>query len=139
MKSGRQRRVEIKAHRTGKRSAVRIEEASAKAKQAERERAALLKMHVGVNVESLAPTGSYGTPDFVERGFYVDKPFVCKDCGKHEVWSEGQQKWWYEIAKGDVWTTATRCLACRRKERERRNEARRVHLEGLAKKQENKA
>ena len=139
MKSGIQRRAEIKVHRSGKRAAVRAEEAREQAKQAESERAALLKIYVGVNAENLAPTGSYSTPDFVERGFYVDKPFVCKACGKQEVWSAGQQKWWYETAKGDVWTTATRCLACRRKERERRNDARRVHLDGLAKKRENEA
>ena len=87
-----------------------------------------------VNPMLLCPTNSYGIPDFVERGFYVDRPFVCKDCGKAEIWTATQQKWWYETAKGDVWTVAVRCRACRRLERQRKSEARRVHLEGLARK-----
>ncbi|MFT3786282.1 MAG: zinc-ribbon domain containing protein [Tepidisphaeraceae bacterium] len=70
--------------------------------------------------------------------FYEDQPFTCVDCGKHEVWSAAQQKWWYEVAKGDVWTVAQRCRLCRRRERERKNEARSVHLEGLARKAEKK-
>jgi hypothetical protein len=45
-----------------------------------------------------------------------------------------QQKWWYETAKGDVFTKAVRCRACRTKERARKAAARRVHLEGLARK-----
>jgi hypothetical protein len=87
-----------------------------------------------VNPEALAPHNSYGEPGFVTRGFYTDRPFECIDCGKAEVWTAAQQKWWYEVAKGDVFTTARRCRACRRRERERRAEARRVHLEGLARK-----
>ncbi|HEY9601041.1 MAG TPA: zinc-ribbon domain containing protein [Allocoleopsis sp.] len=76
-----------------------------------------------------------GIPDFVERGYYIDIPFTCKDCGKREVWSASQQKWWYEVAKGGVWTTARRCHPCRQRERERREIARQTHLEGLAHKQ----
>jgi len=60
--------------------------------------------------------------------------FRCADCGKEEVWTGSQQKWWYEIAKGFVYSSAVRCRACRRKERARRDEARRVHLEGIARK-----
>ena len=65
---------------------------------------------------------------------YLDKTFTCVDCGLEQVWTATQQKWWYEVAKGDVFTTATRCRACRRRERTRKAEARRVHLEGLARK-----
>jgi Probable zinc-ribbon domain len=82
----------------------------------------------------LAPYNSYGQPPFVARGFYMDTLFQCVDCGKEEVWRATQQKWWYEVAKGNVETRATRCNACRRAERERRAEARRIHLEGLEKK-----
>jgi hypothetical protein len=39
------------------------------------------------------------------------------------------------VAKGGLWTTARSCRPCRRRERERRGEARRTHLEGVAKKQ----
>ena len=97
--------------------------------------AALMRGRTRVNPELLRPTNSYDTPDYVRRGYYVDKPFTCKGCGKQEVWSATQQKWWYESAKGDVWTTATRCRLCRRRERERKNEARCVHQQGLARKQ----
>ncbi|WLD14561.1 zinc-ribbon domain containing protein [Planctellipticum variicoloris] len=58
----------------------------------------------------------------VERGYYLDQPFTCVDCGKDEVWTATQQKWWYEVAKGDVFTTARRCRICRRRDRERRTE-----------------
>jgi hypothetical protein len=90
---------------------------------------------VPVNKNALAPNSSYGEPEFVTGGYYSDQPFVCLDCGESEVWTAEQQKWWYEVAKGDVFTTARRCRLCRRRERERRNEARRIHLEGLARKQ----
>src|SRR5262245_22001040 len=100
--------------------------------------AALMRGRTKVNTSLLRPDGSYGFPDFVTRGHYVDKNFTCKDCGKKEVWAATQQKWWYETAKGGVWTTATRCRLCRRRERERRSEARRVHLEGVARKHKNK-
>jgi hypothetical protein len=84
--------------------------------------------------ESLAPSGSWSPPTFVERGYYLDQPFRCVDCGKDEVWTAAQQKWWYEVAKGQIFTVAKRCRLCRGRQRERKTEARRVHLEGLAKK-----
>lgn len=86
------------------------------------------------NPPLLAPYNSYGVPPFVERGYYVDAPFQCCECQKQEVWRATQQKWWYELAKGNVESRANRCNACRRKERERKAQARGVHLEGLAKK-----
>lgn len=85
-----------------------------------------------VNAALLAPNNSYGVAEFVQRGYYVDRPFRCQDCGKEETWTGAQQKWWYEVAKGFVHTTAIRCRLCRRKERGRREEARRVHLAGVA-------
>jgi hypothetical protein len=125
MKSNRQRREEIDARRAKRRE------------QAARAKAAGLGTRfspgkVRVKPETLAPTNSYGIPDFVRREYYVDQPFSCKDCGKGEVWTATQQKWWYEVAQGDVWTTAIRCRACRRKEAARRADARKVHLEGIA-------
>ncbi|MET0987649.1 MAG: zinc-ribbon domain containing protein [Steroidobacteraceae bacterium] len=94
----------------------------------------VLENRVPVNASLLAPTNSYGRPDFVHRGFYIDSAFTCKDCGKKDVWTSRQQKWWFEVAKGDMFTSATRCRPCRRKERKRRDEARSVHLEGLERK-----
>ncbi len=114
LKSNKQRKVEIKALR-------------AKKKQVAAERlAATLSpsaLMVGfqfagqalVNATKLGKNNSYSTPDFVVRGFYLDKPFTCKDCGAEEVWRATQQKWWYETMQGDVWATAVRCKACRKK------------------------
>ncbi len=121
MKSGRQRREEIELKRAKKR-----EKAEAYAREQAR------RNQVIVNTALLRPTNSYGIPDFVERGWYIDRPFCCKDCGKSEVWTPTQQKWWYESAKGDVWTVAVRCRPCRRRERERVATARKAQVTGAA-------
>jgi hypothetical protein len=89
---------------------------------------------IPVNEALLAPNNSYGAPDFVRRGYYVDISFRCADCDIEEVWTGAQQKWWYEVAKGFVYSTAIRCRRCRRTQRERRADARRTHLEGRAQK-----
>ena len=106
---------------------------------AEQARRELSKRHVLVNPANLRPSNSYGTPDFVRRGHYLDKPFNCKACGAPQVWSETQQKWWYESAKGDAWTVAVLCRPCRQRERARKAAAREVHLSGLAAKRKNAA
>ncbi len=72
---------------------------------------------VRVNADALAPYNSYGQPPFVARGWYVDSRFRCRDCGRDEVWRAAQQKWWYEVAKGSVESTAVQCRACRRARR----------------------
>ena len=89
---------------------------------------------VRVNAVALAPNNSYGVPDFVERGYYIDEPFKCSSCGTDQLWTAWQQKWWYEVAKGYAYSTAKLCRPCRRREQTRRVEARRVHLEGVARK-----
>jgi hypothetical protein len=127
MKSGKQRRIELKNARKKREQ-----------KKYELTRGARMKEVTAntapCNPELLAPNPSYSVPRFVLRGYYCDVLFKCKDCGKEEVWSATRQKWWYEIAKGDVWTTAVRCNSCRRKERERKAESRKIHLEGLSRK-----
>lgn len=142
MKSGKQRRAELDARKRAKKEAHDAKVAAERVEAARARRVALgraMARGVTVNRDLLAPHNSYGEPDFVRRGFYADLPFACVDCGKAEVWTATQQKWWYEVAKGDAFTTARRCRACRRRERERRAEARRVHLEGLARKQQGRA
>lgn len=79
---------------------------------------------VHVRTDLLRPTNSYDTPELVRRGYYEDFPFICKDCGAREVWRATQQKWWCEVARGDVWAVAVRCRPCRRRERERKNKSR---------------
>lgn len=127
MKSGKQRRAEIKRKR---RQPMKERDSLANRSQSRRSPDRLIP----VNEALLAPNNSYGVADFVTRGFYVDMPFRCVDCGKEEVWTGSQQKWWYEVAKGFMYSSAIRCRACRRKKRERRQEARRAHLEGILRK-----
>src|SRR4028119_727276 len=123
MKSNKQRRGELRFKRW-KRAL----------KQGKYDRPAPPANAVLCNPALLAPAASHSIADFFNRGYYQDKRFECVDCGKAEVWTASQQKWWYEVAKGDIQTTAIRCRSCRRKERERKNEARRIHLEGLERK-----
>ncbi len=135
MKSNKQRRVEILAHRK--------ERLMANATRAHKDPRGIC---VSVNAAGtapcnpllLAPSNSYGVPSFVARGYYVDQPFTCVGCRSEEVWRATQQKWWYEVAKGNVESGAIRCRNCRRAERERRDEARRDHVEGIAKKKKKK-
>ncbi|MSP38634.1 MAG: hypothetical protein EXR70_09105 [Deltaproteobacteria bacterium] len=124
MKSGKQKRAEIIAARA-RRGEKRKERA-----QAHEFKHAPYRF-VAVNEQALAPNNSYGAPDFVMRGYYLDRPFRCAYCGKAEVWTGTQQKWWYEVAKGFAYTTAIRCRLCRRKKREQSAASRRVHLAGL--------
>jgi MinD superfamily P-loop ATPase len=46
--------------------------------------------------------------------FYVDKVVVCRRCRTEEVWPAARQKWWYEVAKGNINTDAVLCRACRK-------------------------
>lgn len=70
--------------------------------------------------------------------FYVDRVVVCRNCAKEEVWPAEQQKWWYEEVKANINSDAVLCRACRDAEKNRKREARRVQLEGLAKKRADK-
>jgi hypothetical protein len=134
MRSGKQRRAEldVKKHARAAKAAAEAREKARAEEHADAVR--LAAKGVAVNRAALAPHGSYSEPDFVTRGHYTDLPFTCRNCGKAEVWTATQQKWWYEVAKGNVFTTATRCRPCRRRERDRRTQARRTHLQGLSRK-----
>ena len=79
---------------------------------------------VPVNLGALAPNASYSVPPFVQTGYYEDRPFTCKDCGRAEIWRATQQKWWYEIAKGGEDSVAAYCRSCRRKRQATRATAR---------------
>ena len=97
-----QRRSAVKAHRSGERAAVLADQERLHAKREARALAARLKGQVLVNPDNLGPNKSYGSPTYVERGYCVDMPFSCNACGKAQAWSATQQKWWYEVAKGDL-------------------------------------
>ncbi len=85
---------------------------------------------VAADQDALAHNNTYGR---LPR-FYVDRVVRCRRCGTVEVWPAQRQKWWYEVAKGDINTQAVLCRACRARERARKAEARRLHLEGLRRK-----
>ena len=45
--------------------------------------------------------------------FYLDRPFVCRHCGRTEIWRAQDQKWYYEDAKGHLDAVAVACHRCR--------------------------
>ena len=71
---------------------------------------------------------------FLASGWYRDEPFHCRDCGKFEIWTAEQQKWWYEVGKGSVLTAAHRCRACRKAQRDERAKHAEKTKAGYAKK-----
>ncbi len=141
MKSGKQRRIELKAQKQARKIKLANQKLAAREAMREAENLAASQwaaLHGGVIVDlsALAPNNSYGEPDFVKRKYYFDQPFICAGCNSQEVWTAVQQKWWYEVAKGGLFTTAKFCRTCRRQEQSRRAQARRIHLEGIAKKRQ---
>ena len=70
MKGGKQRRAELQARKQAR-------AAKDAAKKKERELVAKRREGVAVNTENLVPNNSYSRPDFVQRGYYVDKEFTC--------------------------------------------------------------
>lgn len=131
MQSGKQKKAKLKGARKAKAEVKSNRLAAGVVNRAPR---VAPRGEALVNVAALAPTNSYGDTDYVTRGTYRDLHFCCADCGKNELWTATQQKWWYEVAKGNRDSTATRCRPCRAKERARKAEARRVHLEGVTRK-----
>jgi len=105
MKSNKQRRAEIQAHR-------RARTLRARAQLAAEPRA----LGHGLPADTLrlaALNNTYGALP----ACYVDRPFTCRDCGAAAVWAAAQQKWWYEAVGASLCSTAVRCLACRRARR----------------------
>ena len=134
MKSNRQRRAEIILKRKERRITIKAKKSNELNESVKQWLFTHPQQCVPVNPANLSPNNSYGTPEFVKRGFYVDKPFNCRHCGVPQIWTAQQQHWWYELAKGDVWTIAVLCRPCRIKECERKVMARKVHFEGLSNK-----
>ncbi|HEY4415376.1 MAG TPA: zinc-ribbon domain containing protein [Verrucomicrobiae bacterium] len=52
--------------------------------------------------------------------FYFDKSFTCQNCGKMEIWKAGDQKWYYEEAKGHIDAKAVECHDCRQLKKQAR-------------------
>jgi hypothetical protein len=108
MKSGKQRRIELKAKKQARET--KLVNQQREAREAKREAEKLAKSEwaashgrVIVDLTSLAPNNSYDDRDFVECGYYLDRPFTCAGCKSQEIWTAVQQKWWYEVAKGGLY------------------------------------
>lgn len=127
MKSGKQRRLEIRMQRRQKAEKLA---ASIKKTDFQLKFNLLVVGQVEANHAELVHNNTYGDLPL----FYIDKAFDCRDCGSPELWTAKQQKWWYEIAKGNINAMAVRCRSCRKKEQLRKAEARKIHLDGIAKK-----
>lgn len=134
MQSGKQRRAAIKAARL--RRAERRQQllALALSPAAPWPASAPLLDQATVERSLLAADNSYGAPAFVQRGYYQDVAFTCVDCGEPGVWSAARQKWWYEVARGGVWTTARRCRSCRAARRAQRELGRLTWQQGQQRK-----
>ena len=52
--------------------------------------------------------------------YYLDRPFVCRKCGKTEIWKAADQKWYYEEAKGHTDARAVECHDCRTTKKKKR-------------------
>lgn len=104
-----------------------------KLKQKEREQRKLEQLNtipegaILVNPAELSPNNSYGFPP----DYYIDQEFICRDCGANELWTATQQKWWYEVAKGSIYSDAVRCKSCREKIKEAK-ELQKKHMEEMA-------
>lgn len=119
MKSGKQRRLEIKEKRRKKAvNNISVDVYSNPAK--------LPKGAIKSNLSKIYVNHYVTLPTF-----YIDKAYVCRDCGSEEVWTAKQQKWWFEIIKGDVNSTAIRCLRCRKVIRDQKAEQK-AHMEEMA-------
>lgn len=86
-----------------------------------------------INTCGVIPTRAI--PTFSDK-YYLDYPFTCIDCGTRQGWTGAQQKWWHEELGAGWERIAVRCRECRRKERARREEARKTAQEGMLRKKQ---
>ena len=104
MKSNKQRRQEIKLRR--------IQRAQ---RQARRATARPVDRPIGATTVTpalLRPTTSYGVPDFVRRGYYQDLPFAARIAVRRKSGRRNGSGGGTKSPRA-MWTTATRCRACR--------------------------
>ena len=132
--SSNKKKKEQLSEKKHRKSIKAYEEKRAEELNQQLERARILKL-VRMDRSKIRSCGRlvFDTPpdDSKHPHYYEDIPFHCQDCGKHEVWTGSQQKWWYEEAGGDIESTAIRCRECRAKERERKEEVTRLKDQGL--------
>lgn len=49
--------------------------------------------------------------------YYIDRPFLCRRCGRRQIWKARDQKWYYEVAGGHIDARAVECRECRKQKR----------------------
>jgi len=116
MKSNKQRRLQIKAKRLELDTTYKIK--------------VLPQGAIPANHEELKHNNTYGF--FPE--YYADILYTCCDCGLEEIWTAKQQKWWYEVAKENIYSSAVRCYGCRKKRRDAKAKQKK-HIEEMATKE----
>lgn len=126
IKSGKQRRKEIKEKRLKWAETLAV---SLKNKTYAEARLSPLSI-VESDHSELTHNSTYGALP----NFYADISFICRDCGVTDLWTAKAQKWWYEIAKGSIHSTASRCRACRKILNDKKDQQKK-HMEEMAKKQ----
>ena len=66
---------------------------------------------IPADLSKLAHINTYGElPEY-----YIDRPFLCRQCNKPQIWKAVDQKWYYEEAKGHTDAFAVECRKCRQK------------------------
>ena len=69
------------------------------------------------DISKLGHINTYGAlPEF-----YIDRAFICRQCGKREIWKARDQKWYYEEAKGHIDAIAVECHDCRKQKKSRQH------------------
>ena len=73
---------------------------------------------VAADASKLTHINTYGElPEY-----YIDRPFICRLCGRREIWRARDQKWYYEEVKGHIDAIAVKCHDCRALGKERKTE-----------------
>ena len=107
MKSNKQKRAELKARRLER--AQRVQERAAPGGDVRfadvlRDEAARAGLSVVTANQDVLLT--HNSSFAALPSVYIDKPFVCRQCGTQELWTAKQQRWWYEVAGGAIESTA---------------------------------
>ena len=115
MKSNKQRRAEIRAHRLARAARLEAELRGADPRFFPAMRTPGVVPADAALLARLNPWWMGTIPSF-----YLDQTFNCNRCGETSVWTARQQKWWYEDVHGRLDSRAVLCLVCRRAQRAER-------------------
>lgn len=119
MKSNKQKRIAIQQKRA--RRTQTLQEQLAETCGDENARRRVLERALREGVVALADQAILAAHNNTDEGFlprfYADLACTCNTCGAAYVWTAKQQKWWYEVAHGPIYSGASGCADCRRQRR----------------------